>query len=40
MLQDFNFKIMHHIGSKHCNVDAQSKNLVGNVDEDEKFQEI
>jgi len=37
MLQDFNFKIVHHVRLKHGNVNAWSRNLVNNVDEDEEF---
>jgi len=37
MFQDFNFKIMHCTRLMHGNVNAQSKNLVGSVDEDEIF---
>jgi hypothetical protein len=38
MLQDFSFKIVHCIRSKHGNVDALSRNPIGNVDEDKEFQ--
>jgi hypothetical protein len=37
MLQDFQFKIIHHAGSRHLNVDALSWNLVGFPKEDEDF---
>jgi hypothetical protein len=37
MLQDFNFKILHRLGSKHSNVDALSRNLVGGTKKDEDF---
>jgi len=37
MFQDFNFKIVHCTRSKHGNVNARSKNLVGSVDADEIF---
>jgi hypothetical protein len=37
MLQDFQFKIIHHAGSRHLNVDALSRNLVGFLEEDEDF---
>jgi hypothetical protein len=40
MFQDFNFKIMHCTRLMHGNVNAQSKNLVGSVDEDEIFYDI
>jgi hypothetical protein len=35
MLQDFDFKIMHRLKSKHMNVDALSRNLMGGFEEDE-----
>ncbi len=35
MLQDFSFKIIHMVGSKHPNVDTLSRNLVGMPKEDE-----
>ncbi len=38
MLQDFSFKIVHCARSKHGNVDALSRNPIGNVDEDKEFQ--
>jgi hypothetical protein len=38
MLQDFSFKIIHCVGSKHGNVDALSRSPIGNVDENEDFQ--
>ncbi len=34
-LHDFSFKIIHHDGSKHTNVDALSRNLVDVAKEDE-----
>ncbi len=37
MLQDFNFKIAHKVGTRHANADALSHNLVGSHDEDEDF---
>jgi len=37
MLQDFQFKIIHHAGSKHLNVDALSQNSIGFPKEDEDF---
>ncbi len=37
MLQDFQFKIIHHAGSKHLNVDAISWNPTGFPKEDEVF---
>jgi hypothetical protein len=41
MLQDFNFKIVHRGGLKHANVDALSRNPVGQAMDDEDFhQEI
>ncbi len=39
MLQDFNFKILHRPGLKHINVDALSKNLVGQATDDDDFNE-
>jgi hypothetical protein len=39
MLQDFKFKILDRLGSKHSNVDAFSWNLVGNAKFDEDFLE-
>jgi len=38
MLQDFHFKIVHHLGNKHLNVDALSKNPMFVLDENEDFQ--
>ncbi len=32
-LQDFCFKIIHHVGSKHMNVDALSHNPINFVEE-------
>ncbi len=41
MIQDFNFKIVHRGGLKHANVDALSRNPVGQAMDDEDFhQEI
>jgi hypothetical protein len=37
MLQDFNFKIVHHHGSKHTNVDAFSHNPLGKAKVDDDF---
>ncbi len=37
-IRDLSFKIVHRDGSKNGNVDALSKNPIGNVDEDEDFQ--
>jgi hypothetical protein len=37
MLQDFQFKIIHHARSKHLNVDALSQNPIGFPKEDEDF---
>ncbi len=39
MLQDFNFKILHRLGSKHSNVDALNRNHVGGAKKDEDFYE-
>jgi hypothetical protein len=36
-LQDFQFKIIHRVGSKHLNVDALSQNPIGFLEEDEDF---
>jgi hypothetical protein len=38
MLQDFHFKTIHHLGNKHFNVDALSKNPMFVLDENEDFQ--
>jgi len=37
MLQDFSFKILHRPGLKHTNVDALSRNLVGQAMDDDDF---
>ncbi len=37
MLQDFNFKILHRPGMKHTNVDALSRNPVGDAADDDDF---
>jgi hypothetical protein len=37
MLQDFSFKTIHYVGSKHSNVDALSRSPIGNVDENKKI---
>jgi len=37
MLQDFNFKIMHHLGSKHSNAKTFNKNLVEHANENDDF---
>jgi hypothetical protein len=37
MFQDFHFKIVHHLGSKHANVYALSINLVDMYKVDEDF---
>ncbi len=37
MLQDFNFKIIHWLRSKHSNVDALNRNLVSNAEFHEDF---
>jgi hypothetical protein len=39
MLQDFNFKILHRPGLKHTNVDALSRNPVGQATDDDDFSE-
>ncbi len=38
MLQDFHFKIVHHPGNKHFNVDALNKNPMFVSNENEDFQ--
>jgi hypothetical protein len=38
MLQNFNFKIIHCVGSKHTNDHALSRNPMGQANEDEDFQ--
>jgi hypothetical protein len=41
LLQDFSFKIVHRPGMRHANVDALSRNPVGQAVDDEDFhQEI
>jgi hypothetical protein len=37
MLQDFSFKIMHHLGSKHSNADAFKKNPIRHANENDDF---
>ncbi|CAM6077041.1 unnamed protein product [Sphagnum tenellum] len=37
MLQDFSFKILHKPGLKHGNVDALSRNPVGQATDDDDF---
>jgi len=37
MLQDFQFKIIHRLGSRHLNIDALSQNRVGFPKKDENF---
>jgi hypothetical protein len=37
MLQDFNFKILHRLESKHSNVDALNWNPMGSVESNENF---
>jgi hypothetical protein len=37
MLQDFSFKIVHRPGLKHGNVDALSRNPVGEAVDDDDF---
>jgi hypothetical protein len=39
MLQDFSFKILHRPGMKHTNVDALSRNPVGEAADDDDFSE-
>ncbi len=39
MLQDFSFKIVHRPGMKHINVDALSRNPVGEAKDDDDFSE-
>jgi hypothetical protein len=39
MLQDFSFKIVHRLSLKHTNVDALSRNPVGEVTDDGDFNE-
>ncbi len=39
MLQDFNFKILHRPRLKHTNVDALSRNPVGQATDDDDFSE-
>ncbi len=39
MLQDFSFKILHRPGLKHTNVDALSRNPVGEATDDDDFSE-
>ncbi len=39
MLQDFSFKILHRPGLKHTNVDALSKNPMGQATNDDDFSE-
>jgi hypothetical protein len=37
LLQDFSFKILHRPGMKHANVDALSRNPVGEAKDDDDF---
>jgi hypothetical protein len=37
MLQDFSFKILHKLGLKHTNVDALSRNPIGQATDDDDF---
>ncbi|CAN5976252.1 unnamed protein product [Sphagnum jensenii] len=37
MLQDFSFKILHRLGMKHTNVDALSRNPMGDAADDDDF---
>ncbi len=39
MLQDFNFNIVRRPGLRHSNVDALSRNLVGEAMDDDDFSE-
>ncbi len=39
MLQDFSFKILHRPGMKHTNMDALSRNPVGEAVDDDDFSE-
>ncbi len=39
LLQDYSFKIVHRPGMRHANVDALSRNLVGQAMDDEDFQQ-
>jgi hypothetical protein len=39
MLHDFSFKILHRPGMKHTNVDALSRNPMGEAADDEDFNE-
>jgi hypothetical protein len=39
MLQDFSFKILHRPGLKHTNIDALSRNPVGQATNDDDFSE-
>jgi len=39
MLQDFSFKILHRRGLKHVNVDALSRNPIGQATNDDDFNE-
>jgi hypothetical protein len=39
MLQDFSFKILHRPKLKHTNVDAFSRNPVGQATDDDDFSE-
>jgi len=40
MLQDFNFQIVHHLGSMHTNADILSKNPMEGVNDDDFQSEI
>jgi len=37
LLRDFSFKILHRLGMKHTNVDALSRNPVGEAQDDDDF---
>jgi hypothetical protein len=39
MLHDFSFKILHIPGLKHTNVDALSRNPIGQATDDDDFNE-
>jgi hypothetical protein len=40
MLHDFNFKIVHHPGSKHTNANVLHRNPMDGVDDDDFQKEI
>jgi hypothetical protein len=39
MLHDFSFKMLHQPGLKHTNVDALSRNPMGQTTDDDNFSE-